>query len=215
MKGMRGFQSKHWGWWYLSIGVGFLLLAIVNSLQHARLAGEVGARAFPDVDALLTEGLDAAYVCVPPFAHGVAERAVVAAGLPLFVEKPVGLDMAIPSDISALIAERGVLSAVGHHWRYLAVVEQARTAGILGSTALVQGGAFASLTGTGDISSGFDDTNIYGGLLGNEAGEMNGGFGFGRGSALGVGVAAPIGAGRSGVVSVKPGACGVPRPCGR
>ncbi|HEU0033615.1 MAG TPA: AgmX/PglI C-terminal domain-containing protein [Kofleriaceae bacterium] len=59
-------------------------------------------------------------------------------------------------------------------------IEQARTAGILGSTALTQGGAFASLTGTGDISSGFDDTNIYGGLLGNEAGEMNGGFGYGR-----------------------------------
>ncbi len=59
-------------------------------------------------------------------------------------------------------------------------IEQARTAGILGSSALTQGGAFASLTGTGDISSGFDDGNIYGGLLGNEAGEMNGGFGFGR-----------------------------------
>lgn len=59
-------------------------------------------------------------------------------------------------------------------------IEQARNAGILGSTALVQGGAFASLTGTGDVSSGFDDSNIYGGLLGNEAGEMNGGFGFGR-----------------------------------
>ncbi|HWU88032.1 MAG TPA: AgmX/PglI C-terminal domain-containing protein, partial [Kofleriaceae bacterium] len=59
-------------------------------------------------------------------------------------------------------------------------VEQARNAGILGSSALTQGGAFASLTGTGDISSGFDDGNIYGGLLGNEAGEMNGGFGFGR-----------------------------------
>jgi pSer/pThr/pTyr-binding forkhead associated (FHA) protein len=59
-------------------------------------------------------------------------------------------------------------------------IEQARTAGFLGSTALTQGGAFASLTGTGDISSGFDDTNIYGGLLGNEAGEMQGGFGYGR-----------------------------------
>jgi hypothetical protein len=59
-------------------------------------------------------------------------------------------------------------------------IEQARTAGILGSAALTQGGAFASLTGTGDISSGFDDSNIYGGLLGNEAGEMNGGFGYGR-----------------------------------
>ncbi len=56
----------------------------------------------------------------------------------------------------------------------------ARTAGILGSSEETQGGAFASLTGTGDISSGFDDSNIYGGLLGNEPGEMNGGFGFGR-----------------------------------
>ena len=91
-----------------------------------KLAGEYGARAVPDVDSLLSEGLDAAYVCVPPFAHGAAERSVVAAGLPLFVEKPVGLDMREPADIAALIAGRGVLSAVGHHWRYLAVVEQAR-----------------------------------------------------------------------------------------
>jgi hypothetical protein len=59
-------------------------------------------------------------------------------------------------------------------------LEEARNAGILGSTALSQGGAFASLTGTGDLSSGFDDANIYGGLLGNEAGEMSGGFGYGR-----------------------------------
>jgi hypothetical protein len=61
-----------------------------------------------------------------------------------------------------------------------AAIEEARTAGILGSSALTNGGAFASLTGTGDISSGFDETNIYGGLLGNEAGEMQGGFGYGR-----------------------------------
>ncbi len=59
-------------------------------------------------------------------------------------------------------------------------IDAARTAGILGSSALTQGGAFASLTGTGDVSSGFDDSNIYGGLLGNEAGEMQGGFGYGR-----------------------------------
>jgi myo-inositol 2-dehydrogenase / D-chiro-inositol 1-dehydrogenase len=91
-----------------------------------KLAGEYGARAFSDVDGLLAEGLDAAYVCVPPFAHGVPERAVIAAGLPLFVEKPVGLDMTKPTEISALLADRGVLSAVGHHWRYLSVVDQAR-----------------------------------------------------------------------------------------
>src|SRR6266478_3292781 len=66
-------------------------------------------------------------------------------------------------------------------------IEQARTAGILGNTALVQGGAFAQLTGTGDISSGFDDTNIYGGLLGNEFGELNGGFGYGSSDGSGGG----------------------------
>ena len=59
-------------------------------------------------------------------------------------------------------------------------LEQARTAGVLGAAQMLQGGSFASQTGTGDISSGFDDLDIQGGLLGNEPGEMAGGFGFGR-----------------------------------
>lgn len=70
-------------------------------------------------------------------------------------------------------------------------IAKARNAGVLGS----QGGAFASLTGTGDISSGFDDVNIYGGLIGNTGGDMNGGLGttgtgvgtIGRGGGYGVG----------------------------
>ena len=53
-------------------------------------------------------------------------------------------------------------------------IEQARQAGVLGMTQL-RGGAFASLTGRSD-----DDKNVYGGLLGDKAGDMNGGFGFGR-----------------------------------
>ncbi len=32
---VRRFQSRHWGWWYLCIGVGFLLLAIVHLFQGA------------------------------------------------------------------------------------------------------------------------------------------------------------------------------------
>lgn len=59
-------------------------------------------------------------------------------------------------------------------------IEQARDAGFLGAIRMSQGGAFASLTGTGDFSSGLDDANVYGGLLGDEVGEMQGGFGFGR-----------------------------------
>ncbi len=59
-------------------------------------------------------------------------------------------------------------------------LEQARTAGVLGAAQMLAGSSFASQTGTGDISSGFDDLDIQGGLLGNEPGEMSGGFGFGR-----------------------------------
>ena len=56
---------------------------------------------------------------------------------------------------------------------------QARDAGILGALSRQRGGAFANLTGTGTFSSGFADADIQGGLIGNEAGAMRGGFGFG------------------------------------
>lgn len=59
------------------------------------------------------------------------------------------------------------------------------------------GGAFASLTGTGDIGSGFDDQNLYGGLTGTEAGEMTGGLGQRGGGGTGWGT---IGTGRYGVI---------------
>jgi hypothetical protein len=63
--------------------------------------------------------------------------------------------------------------------REQAIVE-ARNAGTLGSTTLLQGDGFSSLTAADDISTGFDDVNVYGGLFGNEAGEVEGGGGFGR-----------------------------------
>ena len=82
-------------------------------------------------------------------------------------------------------------------------ISEARNAGVLGGAQTAQGGTFQSLTGTGDISSGLDDSNVYGGLVGNEAGEMEGGFGFGR-SGFGPGGGgtgeATIGTGRYGTI---------------
>ncbi|MFD0744112.1 Gfo/Idh/MocA family protein [Phytohabitans flavus] len=88
------------------------------------LAAEHGALAYPDVGAIIESQPDAVYVCVPPFAHGPAEEAVLAAGLPMFVEKPIAIDLATAERLAPL-AER-VVTAVGLHWRYLAVVERAR-----------------------------------------------------------------------------------------
>lgn len=82
-------------------------------------------------------------------------------------------------------------------------MDRARTSGILGSLRASPGGAFASLTGTGDFSSGLDDRDVYGGLIGNEVGEMQGGWGYGisgtgpGGGGTGMGT---IGLGRYGTI---------------
>jgi myo-inositol 2-dehydrogenase/D-chiro-inositol 1-dehydrogenase len=90
------------------------------------LASDVGCRSFPSADEMLSAGVDAAYVCVPPFAHGAPETAVLSAGVPLFVEKPLGLTAKTAERVDAQAAAAGVLAAVGHHWRYLEVVERAQ-----------------------------------------------------------------------------------------
>ncbi|HET8658064.1 MAG TPA: Gfo/Idh/MocA family oxidoreductase [Micromonosporaceae bacterium] len=97
----------------------------VVSAAAQRLAGAYGVPAFADLPALLEADLDAVYVCVPPFAHGPVEEAVLAAGLPMFVEKPLAVDLPTAERIAAAIEARGVVTAVGHHWRYLNVVERA------------------------------------------------------------------------------------------
>ena len=63
---------------------------------------------------------------MPPFAHGVPEAAVLSAGVPLFVEKPLAATAETAERVGAQVAAAGVLTAVGHHWRYLKVVERAR-----------------------------------------------------------------------------------------
>ncbi len=92
----------------------------------AALAGDVGCRTFADVGEVLSAGVDAVYLCVPPFAHGEPEIAVLSAEVPLFVEKPLAVTVEAAERIGALAAAAGVLTAVGHHWRYLEVVDQAR-----------------------------------------------------------------------------------------
>ncbi|RMH40416.1 MAG: FHA domain-containing protein [Deltaproteobacteria bacterium] len=82
-------------------------------------------------------------------------------------------------------------------------MEAARTSGILGAFNAQPGGAFASITGTGDFSSGLDDRDVYGGLIGNEVGEMQGGWGYGlKGTGPGGGGTGwgTIGTGRYGTI---------------
>lgn len=90
-------------------------------------ASRFGARAYQNSAELLDDPqLDAVYICVPPFAHGEAERLAIQRGLPFFVEKPLSLDIDIAEAIAKDVAAANIITAVGYHWRYIDTVEEAR-----------------------------------------------------------------------------------------
>jgi myo-inositol 2-dehydrogenase / D-chiro-inositol 1-dehydrogenase len=95
--------------------------ARANALAHAH-----GARVVDRVEHLVESGVDCVYVCVPPSEHGPPEDCALAAGLPLFVEKPLAADLSVAEDVGARLARAGHLAVVGYQWRYLDTVEAAR-----------------------------------------------------------------------------------------
>jgi predicted dehydrogenase len=85
------------------------------------------ARIYENYSDLLKGGtLDAVYICVPPFAHGEIETAVIKQDLPFLVEKPLAVDLTTAENIAAQVAAKGLVTAVGYQWRYLNTSELAR-----------------------------------------------------------------------------------------
>jgi predicted dehydrogenase len=83
-------------------------------------AAPFGAKAYLSSYEMLTrEKLDALYVCLPPDAHVDQELAAAEKGIHLFVEKPLPLDLRKSEAIARAIKSKGVVSAVGYHWRHL------------------------------------------------------------------------------------------------
>lgn len=89
-------------------------------------AESTGAAVAPDVAGLLEAAPDAVYVCVPPHAHGLIEEQVLGAGIALFVEKPLAVDLPTAERIADTARRAGVVTAVGHHWRYSPAVDFVR-----------------------------------------------------------------------------------------
>lgn len=83
-------------------------------------------RAYADSEAMLAgEKLDVLYVAVPPGAHGI-ELTAAQRGLHLFVEKPVSASMQQARAIAAAIAQAGVISSVGYHFRYMQACQKTK-----------------------------------------------------------------------------------------
>ena len=101
-------------------------------LESLQLPGQapprlLSARHFTDVREMLSaEALDAAFIAVPPFAHGEIERELIEAGVHFFVEKPVSLSMDLAREIEAAISDKGLICAVGYQGRYTDAVVKAK-----------------------------------------------------------------------------------------
>ncbi|MEV6180122.1 Gfo/Idh/MocA family protein [Streptomyces sp. NPDC052016] len=71
-----------------------------------------------DLDALLAQGLDAAFVHAPTTVHPEIVTRLLEAGVPTYVDKPLAYDLADSERLVALAEERGTSLAVGFNRRF-------------------------------------------------------------------------------------------------
>ena len=97
-------------------------------LEKAEEAAQrYNGKAYQDYAEMLDEEkLDAVYISIHPFAHGGPERAVIKAGLPMFVEKPVHMNAKDARQIAKMVEETGLMTCVGYQERYLDVIDEVR-----------------------------------------------------------------------------------------
>jgi myo-inositol 2-dehydrogenase / D-chiro-inositol 1-dehydrogenase len=88
------------------------------------------------------------YLCLPPFAHGEIELAVIERSLPFFVQKPVALDLATAGRIATAARDKNLMTCVGYQLRYFGAADAAREA-IAGHTIGVVNGYYWCGVGRG------------------------------------------------------------------
>ncbi|MDQ8738493.1 Gfo/Idh/MocA family oxidoreductase [Paenibacillus sp. LHD-38] len=102
---------------------------VATNQQKADAAAQrfEGARGYDSIHHMLDDRkLDAVYVCVPPFAHGEIESALLERSIPFLVEKPIGVDEQLPTAILKGIEEKQLITSVGYHFRYMEGTDRAR-----------------------------------------------------------------------------------------
>jgi predicted dehydrogenase len=93
----------------------------------SRLARELGCRYHADPDDLITDpDVDGVVICTPPSSHFALARAVMAAGKPLLVEKPMTGTLAQAEHLSELDAGTAFPLMVGQALRWNPVILKVR-----------------------------------------------------------------------------------------
>lgn len=109
---------------------GLKLSALVDPASSGQmLAKSLGVPCLPDVNALLGAGLaDAAIVATPNETHLPVSGALLEAGIPVLLEKPVAESLDSAIRLIGLTEKTGVPLLVGHHRRHNPIIRAAREA---------------------------------------------------------------------------------------
>ncbi|MER7173286.1 Gfo/Idh/MocA family protein [Streptomyces mesophilus] len=108
--------------------VGSLLIADADPARAAELAQRLGQTAAPGVREVFTWGVDALVITAATSAHATLIEQAARAGLPVFCEKPIALDL--PGTLAALaeVEEAGTVLQIGFQRRFDAGYTAAREA---------------------------------------------------------------------------------------
>jgi len=81
-------------------------------------AEELGTRVVDNLELAFTPDIDAIAVAAPAVDHARLAKRALEAGKPVFVEKPLALELSDAEELSALAQERGLPLIVGHLLQY-------------------------------------------------------------------------------------------------
>lgn len=104
-------------------------------------SADFGGQPYSDLAEMLDNAKpEAAWVCLPPYAHGAAEMALLERGVPFLVEKPVSNSMDTARRILGEVERTGTLVCAGYMNRYRRGTSRARELLASDPAVLVHGG---------------------------------------------------------------------------
>ncbi|WP_285115398.1 Gfo/Idh/MocA family oxidoreductase [Leifsonia sp. fls2-241-R2A-40a] len=128
-----------------------------------------GMATFPSIDAMLAAtDLDAVLVATPTRLHAPMVRSLLEAGVDVFCEKPLSLTAADSEELAALAAERGRVTQVGYHNRFVGAFREVKRLldlGAIGRVTHIQAEAYGPVVLRGKGGTWRSDRNEGGGAL--------------------------------------------------
>lgn len=97
-----------------------------DQARSAELVAHHRGESLRSVDDFFEKSLDALFVCLAPGSRGSVELDSIAAGLPFFVEKPIGVSLERCQPILSHLQDRPLVNGVGYMNRYRSSVLQTK-----------------------------------------------------------------------------------------